>query len=195
MKRIVYASFVVTVSVILMAGVAWAKKDKLKDRGFVTVAGSAFAASIEQGGEGWGPNFEGYGYMTPAEERTGTNRIAVITLNKDVQLPDSAIVTEFSCYWYDNDPTGEIDFFDANLWRRGLLDTSGSSMARLLISPVPPTENPDILSEVTDEINLPVIDNASFSYYINVVFSLGETTPDLASKIRWYGCQVKYKCK
>jgi hypothetical protein len=160
-----------------------------------TYAGSAFAASIEQGGESWSPNFEGYGYMEPAPNRTGIQAVAVVTLNKDVQLPDGAVVTQFSCYWYDNDPDGDIHFIDANVFRRELLGVeypSLTSMARIVA--YPGTVNLDeIQVGMANQIDTRIIDNASFSYYINVVFSLGETTPALSGNIRWYGCQVRYK--
>ncbi len=165
-----------------------------------TYAGSAFAASIEQGGEGWAPNFEGYGFMTPAEERTGTNRIALVTLNTDVQLPDGAVVTEFSCYWYDNDPDGDIYFIDANLFRRELLGvgTGGRGLTSLARITTPTgsmngVQLDEIQHEVDDLIVEPVIDNVSFSYFINVVYTQEEPPPANPSWIRWYGCQVRYQ--
>lgn len=175
-----------------------------------TYAGSAFVASIDQNdgipgdpvtsGESWAPNFEGYGYMTPALVREGIQRIAVVTLNKDVQLPEGAEVTAFSCYWYDNDLSGDIDFVDANLFRRELLGVGSggrgvTSLARISTTPggMNGTTQDTIQSALAPAIIEPVIDNESFSYYINVVFSLGDTTPANSSKIRWYGCQVKYR--
>ena len=160
--------------------------------GFVTYAGSAFAASIQQGGEGWSPNYTGYGFLTPAEIREGPDQVALIALSKDVQLPDSAVVTGFSCYWYDNDEAGDVNYFDAIIIRRGLLNINPNIMARMYITPEPTNETV-IHSEFTDTVAYPVIDNESFSYHINVSFSLGRTTPNRPDDIRWYGCQVTYE--
>jgi hypothetical protein len=127
----------------------------------------------------------------------------MVTLNTNVQIPDGAEVTEFSCHWYDNDddgdPTndagGDIVLLDANLFRRELSAPAPVSMARIVRHSATTGGIDAIPSGVVDapDIVEPSIDNTAFSYYINAVFSLGETTPLVPSAIPWYGCQVRYE--
>jgi hypothetical protein len=104
-----------------------------------------------------------------------------------VHLPDGATITELRCYYYDNHAAPVAFTFD--LYRRGLFDTAGTSIANAAVTTT--TNTTTVRSAVTTAITTPAVDNTSYAYYVRIQLDATPTFVD--NNVRLYGCRVLYQ--
>ena len=129
-------------------------------------------------------------------------------VGQGVRLPDGSIITDMRCYYYDNDPTYNIDKFDFNLYERAYLNRSFG----IQIFPgndAPPTTGQSIVIKQLIETGLNhIVDNDNNAYYMRLRLGTDNTSytsldsndfdndgPNPradTSNLRTYGCRITY---
>ena len=116
--------------------------------GFISIPGSAFTSHF----------YDDNVMISTGIQNLGTTDV---NLYAGVQLPDGAIVTNVTSYWWDYDAGSDIL---CSLYRTEFSATSGSSSYN--IADVPSAGTPGYGYNVDSSITNPVIDNSQYSYSI-----------------------------
>jgi hypothetical protein len=103
-----------------------------------------------------------------------------------VNLPYGATVTEFRVYAYDNTAANHQDI-DATLYRRYVMSTSLSTMAKIVWTP---SDGGDTIQTNYDNtISYATIDNQYYQYFIHII---NDISSDGNTLLRFYGGRIQY---
>ncbi len=115
--------------------------------------------------------------------------IASITSYAPMNLPDGAVITEFSCYYYDNDINTNLTL-SGTLRRRDHDEIINATMASVDVGTSDPFVTSIPLAITTTSITDATVDNASYAYVSRLDWLVSEG--DLTAELRFYGCLVTY---
>lgn len=143
------------------------------------VPGAAFLQSDAETQPTYRRSSHGYGFADSTDN---------IGLRAPAHLPQGAVVTDFTCYYFDTDSTGNIGETPAALRRRATTSISATDMATVVFGPALLDED-NIQVATTNSISDATVDNTAFAYTINVDYVSSVLSP---GQTRFYGCAVDY---
>jgi len=104
-----------------------------------------------------------------------------------VQLPAGATITRLTSYFYDDDPTGNVQII-VRLRKRGPTETEGTLIADAFSFPTS-GQSSTILTQEDPSISDPVVDKNAF-YWLSLIFKLENVAS--STELRFYGARIEY---
>jgi len=132
-------------------------------------------------GANWCNSISGsYGYICDVQNHPSVYILAPLS------LPEGVLIKNVTFYYYDNDPSGELQF-GGDLNARSYTNTTDESLAT--VSMEGSSDSVNIQSIVMDNVGH-TVNNGSRQYWLAVSWYVNSTTAN--DDFRFYGARVEY---